>query len=65
MPKNENKHLGSISPNFFAKQKVAGARHVAKNLQFNFTNKVVRIKLGQNSPKYVHRSPNTIRQKKH
>ncbi len=40
--------FGSISPNFFAKQKVAAAHCFAKNLQFNFSNKVVRLKLGQN-----------------
>jgi hypothetical protein len=31
---------GLISPNFLAKQKVDSARHSAKNLPFNFTNKV-------------------------
>jgi hypothetical protein len=36
--------LGSISPNFFAKQKVASERRSAKNLKFNFINKVVRLK---------------------
>jgi hypothetical protein len=45
--------LGSISPNFFAKQKVASAWSLVKNLPFNFTSKVVRLKLGQNLPKYV------------
>jgi hypothetical protein len=29
---------GSISSNFFAKRKVAGARRLAKNSPFNFTN---------------------------
>ncbi len=58
-------HLGSISPNFFSKQKVAGAQHLAKNLQFNFTNKTVRLKLGQNLPKYVCHLPNAVCQKSH
>jgi hypothetical protein len=49
-----------ISPNFFAKQKVAGARRLAKKLQFNFTNKAVRLILGQ----YVRHLPNTVCQKR-
>jgi hypothetical protein len=52
--------LGSISPNFFAKEKVAGAQCLDKNSQINFTNKVVRQKLGQ---KYVRHLPNAVRQK--
>ncbi len=44
------RYLGSISPNCFAKQKVASAWSLVKNLQFNFTSKVVRLKLGQNLP---------------
>jgi hypothetical protein len=35
------------------KQKAVGARRFAKKSQLNFTNKVVRLKLGQNLPKYV------------
>jgi hypothetical protein len=33
---------------------------LAKKLQFNFTNKVVKLQLDQNLPKYVPHSPNTI-----
>ncbi len=47
-------HFGSILPNFFAKQKVAGERCLAKNSKFNFINKVVRLKLSQNLPNYVY-----------
>jgi hypothetical protein len=56
---------GLISPKIFAKQKVADARHLEKNSKFNFTNKVVRLKLSQNSPKYVHHLPNNVCQKWH
>ncbi len=55
---------GEISPNFFAKQKVAGKRRLAKNSMFNFINKVVRLKLSQNLPIYVRHSPNAVCQKK-
>ncbi len=57
-------HKGSISPNSFAKQKVASARRLAKNSPFNFTNKAVRLKLGQNLPKYVRHLSNAVCQKK-
>jgi hypothetical protein len=49
------RHLGSISPNFFTEQKVAGAMRLAKNLPFNFTENS-QSKFGQNLP-------NAIRQK--
>ncbi len=45
---NERVILGSISPNFFAKQKVAGARRLAKNSFFNFTIDSVTENLNQN-----------------
>jgi hypothetical protein len=51
---------GSISPNFFAKQKDDGERCLAKKLQFNFTNKLLRLKFGQNSPKYELHLPKGI-----
>ncbi len=57
-------HLGSILPNFFAKRKVAGELHLAKNLKFNFINKVVRLKLSQNLPNYICHLPNAVRQKR-
>ncbi len=49
--------LGSISPNFFDKRKVADERCLAKNSQFNFINKVVRLKLDKNSPNTVRHLP--------
>ncbi len=51
---------GSISPNFFAKQKVAGEQRLAKNSKFNFINKVVRLKLGQILPNYVRHLPKKV-----
>jgi hypothetical protein len=54
-------HQGSISPNFFAKQKVARERRGAKNLKFNFINKVVRLKLSQNLPNYVYHSQKKVK----
>ncbi len=35
---SKNVNQGSISPIFFAKRKNAGARRLAKNSPFNFTN---------------------------
>jgi hypothetical protein len=49
--------LVKLTTELLAKQKLAGARRLVKNLQFNFTNTVVWLKLGQNSSKYLRHSP--------
>ncbi len=57
--------LGTISPNFFAKWKVAGKQCLAKNSKLNFINKVVGLKLSQNSRNYECHSPNAVRPKRY
>jgi hypothetical protein len=55
---------GQFHQTFLPGKKVAGAQLLAKKLQFNFSNKVVRLKLCQNLPNYVRHLPNAVRKKK-